>query len=131
MLSMVGYPVSGATLKIAIDAIREDIVVVHLDLGVSLIEFGKNSMFHLNYTDGDDEYPIGTMVMSVDKNSKTTLKDADIIISIDGNEFSDPADLFTWLNNQTKFKHGDTVNVQVYRDSEVINIAVPITIVGL
>ncbi len=131
MLSMVGYPVSGDTLLIAVKAIRKDIIVVHLDLGVSLIEFGENSMFHLNYTDGDDEYPIGTMVMSVDENSNTTLKDADIIISIEGNEFSDPAELFTWLNNQTRHKPGDTVNVQVYRDSEIINIAVPITIVGL
>lgn len=131
ILSMVGYPVRGDTLITAIEAIRENIIVVHLDLGVSLIEFGRDSMFHLNYTDGDDEYPIGTMVMSVDKDSNTTLQDADIIISIEGNKFSEPAGLFRWLNKQTKYKAGDTVNIQVYRDAEIINIAVAITLAGL
>jgi len=131
MLSMVGYPVSGDTLINAIDAIREDIIVVYLDLGVSLMEFGEDSMFHLNYASGDDDYPIGTMVMSVDKDVTTTLESSDIIISIEGKKFSDPAKLFNWLNTQTKFKIGDIVNVQVYRDTEIINIAVPIKIAGL
>ncbi len=131
MLSMVGYPVRGDTLLDAVKAIREDIIVVYVDLGVSLIEFGKDSMFHLNYADGDDKYPVGTMVMNIDKGVTTTLQPSDIIISIEGKEFSDPVDLFEWLNNQSKFKAGDTVNVQVYRDTEIINIAVPLTIAGL
>jgi len=131
MLSMVGYPVRGDSLLEAIEAIRKDIIVVHLDLGVSLIEFGKDSMFHLNYASGNDEYPIGTMVMNIDKGVTTTLQETDIIISIEGKEFSDPVDLFEWLNTQSEFTHGDTVNVQVYRDTEIINIAVPLTIAGL
>lgn len=130
MLSMVGYPVRGNTLIGSIEAIRKDIVVVYLDLGVSLMEFGTDSMFHLNYTD-EYEYPIGVMVMSVDGDAKTTLLSTDIIISIEGNKFSDPAKLFNWLNTQTEYTAGDTVNVQVYRDAEIINIAVPITIAGL
>jgi len=131
VLSMVGYPVRGDTLIAAIAGIRKDIIVVYLDLGVSLITFGKDSMFHLNYANGDDEYPIGVMVMSIDKNISTTLQQSDIIISIEGNKFSDPSELFTWLNEQIKYKVGDTVNIQVYRDAEIINIAVPITIAGL
>ena len=131
MLSMVGYPVRGDTMLGAIEAIREDIIVVHLDLGVSLIEFGHDSMFHLNYASGDTEYPVGTMVMSVDKGSTTTLQTSDIIISIEGKKFTDPAELLNWLNSQSRFKEGNTVNVQVYRNTEVINIAVPLTIVGL
>lgn len=131
MLSMVGYPIRGDTLITAIDSIREDIIVVHLDLGVSLIEFGRDSMFHLNYSSGSDVYPFGTMVMSIDKNTTTTLKNSDIIISIEGNRFSDPVELYAWLNKQTKYKAESTVNVQVYRDTEIINIVVPITLVGL
>jgi S1-C subfamily serine protease len=131
MLSMVGYPVRGDTLLTAIAAIRKDIIVVHLDLGVTLTNFGSDSMFHLNYASGQDDYPIGMMVMTIDKGMTTTLHASDIIISIEGKKFSDPVDMFNWLSSQTKFRQGDTVNVQVYRDTEVINIAVPLTIAGL
>ena len=131
MLSMVGYPVRADTLVQSILKILEDKIVVYLDLDVSLIEFGHESPFHLNYASGTTDYPVGVMVLNVDKDAETTLKATDIIISIDGNTFTDPVDLYEWLNTQSKFKAGDTVNVQVYRDTEIINIAVPLTMAGL
>lgn len=131
MLSMVGYPIRGDTVQRAIDNIREDMIVVRVDLGVSLIDFGPDSLFHLNYKSGTDEFAYGTMVMEVDKNNTlTTLKQSDIIISVEGRKFTDPAELLIWLDKQN-YKVGDTVNVQVYRDTEIINIAVELQIAGL
>ena len=131
MLSMVGYPVRADTLVESIYKILEDQIVVYLDLDVSLLEFGPNGPFHLNYASGDSDYPVGVMVFNLDKDAETTLKNSDIIISIDGNEFTEPVDLYYWLNTQDEYKAGDTVNVQVYRDTEILNIAVPITMAGL
>lgn len=131
MLSMVGYPIRGDTMIKSIAAIRKDIIVTYLDLGASLIDFGKDSPFHLNYASGDVDYPTGIMVFNIDTGVTTTLKPTDIIISIGKKKFTDPIKLFNWLNRQTKYKDGDTINVQVYRDTEIINIAVPITTAGL
>jgi len=131
MLSMVGYPVRQDTLYKSIVQIIEDQIVVYLDLNSTLIEFGQESPFHLNYASGDADYPVGVMVLNVDKDATTTLKPADIIISIDENKFTDPVKLYDWLNTQDKYKAGDVVNVQVYRDTDIINIAVPITTAGL
>ena len=131
MLSMVGYPIRGDTLQRAIDDIRKDMIVVRADLGVSLIDFGPDSLFHLNYASGTGSFAYGTMVMEVDKNNTlSTLKLSDIIISVEGEKFTDPAVLYEWLDEQ-KYKAGDVVNVQVYRDTEIINIAVELQIVGL
>lgn len=130
MLSVVGYPIRGDTIVQSIKAIRKDTIVTYLDLGVSLIEFGKDSPFHLNYDDST-YYPVGIMVMTIDKNMKTPLQPADVIISIAGRKFTDPIDLFKWLNNQDKYKAGEVINVQVYRDAKIINIAIPITMAGL
>lgn len=130
MLSMVGYTVRGDTLLKSINAIRDDIIVVYLDLGVSLIAFGPNSLFHLNYPVGAQNFAHGTMVMSVDSDKKVALKEIDIIISIDGKEFTDPVELFAWLNS-TGYKPGTEINVQVYRDGKVINIAVQLHLAGL
>ena len=132
MLSMVGYPIRGDTIIKSIEAIRKDIIVTYLDFGVTLIAFGKNSPFHLNRDDDDDtDYPVGIMVLKIDKNLTTPLQPTDIIISIDGKKFSDPLNLFEWLNNQDKYKAGKVVSIEVYRDAEIINIAIPITIAGL
>ena len=129
MLSMVGYPIRADTLLASIEAIQDDIIVVYLDLGVTLLEFGPDSLFHLNYTDGV-QFAYGTMVMSVDSDKKIALKESDIIISIEGRTFMDPVNLLVWLNS-TGRKPGSDINVQVYRDGEVINIAVQLQLAGL
>jgi len=131
MLSMVGYPVRADTLLTAIEAIRRDIIVVHLDLGVTLIDFGSSSQYHLNYASGDPDFPVGTMVLGIDKGNMSTLMLSDIIISIDGEEFSSALELFEWLNSQRKFKAGDYINVQLYRNAEIINTTVKIQLAGL
>ena len=130
MLSMVGYPIRGDTVANAIKAIREDLIVVYLDLGVSLIEFGPDSLFHLNYVSEPGTFAYGTMVVNVDTKAKTTLRGSDIIISIGGKEFTEPTELLLWLN-ETGRKAGTDINVQVYRDGEIINIAVPLHLAGL
>jgi len=131
MLSMVGYPIRGDTLLEAIEAIRKDMIVVRVDLGVSLIDFGPNSLFHLNYKSGEVDFAFGTMVMNIDSdNTITTFKQSDIIINIEGEKFTDPAELLTWLNEQG-YRAGQTINVQVYRDTQIINIAVELQIAGL
>lgn len=131
MLSMVGYPVRADTLIKAIEDIRRDIIVVHLDLGVALLDFGYESSFHLNYASGDPSFPIGTMVLDIDAGITTTLMLSDIIISIDDRKFDTALELFEWLDSQSKFKAGDYINVQVYRDAKIINIRVPIKLAGL
>lgn len=128
MLSMVGYPIRGDTLAKSIASIREELIVVYVDLGVSLTEFGEDSVFHINYSAGLPDYPYGTMVMSVDDPKKSLLKEADIIMDIDGKAFNHPVDLLLWLQN---YDAGDIVNIQVYRNGEIINIAVELTLAGL
>lgn len=131
MLSMVGYPVRGDTLVEAVAAIRKDIIVVRLDLGASITDFGPDSQFHINYASGDPYFPTGTMVLDIDADTISNLKPTDIIISIEGKNFSTAVELFSWLNSQTKFKAGDDINVQVYRDLKIINITVEIKLAGL
>ena len=130
MLSMVGYPIRGDTLAESIEAIRRDMIVIRVDLGVSLIAFGPNSLFHLNYTSNEGDFAYGTMVMELDKTKDTALKQSDVIISVEGKEFTDPAKLLLWLND-SGYKAGTVINVQVYRDGEIINIAVELELVGL
>lgn len=131
MLSMVGFPVRSDSLQLAVDAIRKDIIVVYLDLGVSLIDFGPESQFHLNGGDDAIFFPNGTMVLKIDPNTTTTLMPSDIIVSIGGKEFNTVVELFEWLNSQSEFKAGERINVQVYRDTEIINITVGIKLAGL
>lgn len=130
MLSMVGYPIRGDTLAESVELIRDDMIVVRADLGVSLINFGPNSLFHLNYASGAQGFAYGTMVMEIDKTKVTTLKQSDIIISVEGKEFTDPTELLLWLND-ADYKPGTMINLQVYRDGEVINIAVELQLAGL
>lgn len=109
----------------SINRIREDLIVRRIDLGVSLIPFGAESTYHTNE---DENFFTGVIVLSLDQNVNTTLKISDLIIAIGGRTFTDPGKLLLWLDEN--HEEGDVINMEVYRDEELINIDVTLSIAG-
>ena len=125
MLSMVAFPVRADSVIKSLDRIRDELVVKRVDLGARLLEFGSDSAFHTNE---DSDFQTGIIVVLIDKDVVTTLKNSDLIVSVEGKEFISPADLLTWLDKN--YSENDSVNVQVYRGEEIINIAVTLRTAG-
>lgn len=125
MLSMVAFAIRGDTVMDSINRIREDLIVRRIDLGVSLIPFGAESTYHTNE---DENFFTGVIVLSLDQNVNTTLKISDLIIAIGGRTFTDPGKLLLWLDEN--HEEGDVINMEVYRDEELINIDVTLSIAG-
>lgn len=124
-LSMVAFPVRGDILARSIQRILAEHIVERIDLGVQLMEFGADSSYHVNE---DPDFFTGVMVFSVSSKTDTPFKTSDIIISVDKQTFTDPADLLHYLD--TEYEDGDTVKFYVYRDSDVINIDVTLKSIG-
>ena len=125
MLSMVAFAVRGDTVMDSIERIREDLIVRRVDLGVSLIPFGADSTYHINE---DEDFFTGIIVLSLDRGVTTTLKISDLIIAIEGRTFTDPGELLSWLDDN--YEEDDVINMEVYRDEKVINIAVTLGVAG-
>lgn len=123
MLSMVAFAIRSDTVMDSINRIREDLIVHRVDLGVHLIPFGTDSMYHINE---DENFFTGVIVLSIDRDTTTTLKKADLIIAIRGRTFTNPGKLLSWLDDN--FEEGDVINMEVYRDEQIINIAVTLGI---
>lgn len=71
--------------------------------------------------------PIGPVITSIVKNSpadNAELKTADIIISIDGTEFSDENELSEFIKSKNA---GDAINLKIYRNGESLNIRASLT----
>lgn len=125
MLSMAAFAIRGDIVIDSINRIREDSIVLRVDLGVDLIPFGEDSMYHTNEDRG---FFTGIIVLSVDQGVTTTLKTSDLIIAIGGRTFTDPAILLLWLDEH--FEEGDVISMEVYRDEQVINIVVTLGVAG-
>ena len=125
MLSMVAFAVRGDTVIDSIKRIREDLIVHRIDLGISLISFGADSTYHINE---DEDFFTGIIVLSIDRGTTTTLKESDLIIAIRGRTFTDPGELLSWLDEN--FEEGEVINMEVYRDEQIINIAVTLGVAG-
>lgn len=125
MLSMVAFPVRGDSMIEAIENIKEHIVVEHMDLGVQMIPFGVDSSFHINK---DPDFFTGIIVFQKDRTSSTTLKQSDLIVSLDNQTFTDPIELLSYLDEN--YEVGDVVKLYVYRDEKLINIDVTLEAAG-
>jgi len=125
MLSMAAFAIRGDIVTDSINRIREDLIVRRIDLGVSLIPFGEDSMYHTNE---DESFFTGIIILSIDQGVTTTLKTSDLIIAIGGRTFTDPGKLLLWLDEH--FEEGDVISMEVYRDEKVINIAVTLGVAG-
>lgn len=125
MLSVVAFAVRGDTVMDSINRIREDLIVTRIDLGVNLIPFGEESIYHTNE---DEDFFTGVIVLSVDPGITTTLKTSDLIIAIRGRTFTDPGELLLWLDDN--FEEGDVIGIEIYRDEQVINISVTLGVAG-
>lgn len=124
-LSMVAFPIAGHSVVEAIDRIKREHIVIRADLGVGLVPFSNNSAYHLNE---DPSFYTGVIVFSKDKDTKTTLETSDLIISVDKQTFTDPAELLTYLD--VTYEAGDVVKMYVYRNEKLINIDVTLESVG-
>lgn len=120
MLSEVGYAVHGDILKDVIDRILEEIIVVRVDLGVTLVDFSMNGQFHRAFA--PNSFFTGVIILDTDTDSKTTLKELDVILSVDKHTYTDPGKLLNYLDKT--YNPGDVINMQVYRNKKIINIAV-------
>lgn len=125
MLSMVAFAIRGDTVIDTINRIREDLIVHRIDLGARLIPFGADSMYHTN-EDGD--FFTGVIVLDLDPGVTTNLKTSDLIIAMEGRTFTDPGELLLWLDEN--YEEGDVINMAVYRDERIINIAVTLGVTG-
>ena len=124
-LSMVAFPVRGDSLIDSIKRIKNSHIVMRVDLGVQLIEFGSDSGYHVNE---NPDFFTGVVVFAKSKDSLTPLRTSDIIISVDKNTFTSPSELLEYLDR--KYEPGDVVKFYVYRDEQVINIDVTLESVG-
>jgi len=125
MLSMVAFPVRGDSMINAIESIKEQTIVEHIDLGVQMIPFGEDSSYHTNK---DPDFFTGIIVFQKDRTSDTTLKPADLIVSLDNKTFTSPLELLAYLDKN--YKPGDIVKLYVYRAEKLINIDVTLEAVG-
>jgi len=124
-LSMVAFPIRGDSLIESINRIKSEHIVKRVDLGVQLIEFGTNSGYHVNE---NPNFFTGVIVFAKSKDSLTPLRTSDIIISVDKQTFTKPANLLNYLDGE--YEPGDVVKLYVYREDKVINIDVTLESVG-
>lgn len=125
MLSMVAFPVSGGSMITAIENIKEQTIVEHIDLGVQMIPFGADSSYHTNK---DPAFFTGIIVFQKDKTSNSALEPADLIVSLDNQTFTSPKEILEYLDEN--YKPGDVVKLYVYRAEKLINIDVTLEAVG-
>lgn len=121
----VGFAIPTVTVKEMVDSILDDGAVVgRPGLGISV--YDVTDLGDLNeYMGGDYEYPSdGMLVNSVSKGSdaeKQGLQPVDIIIEIDGKAAKD----INTIRDAIKEKRvGDTVNVKVWREGEIITMKI-------
>lgn len=126
MLSEVGYAVHADTLRDAIERIKKEIIVSRVDLGAVLIDFSMNGEFHQAYAPSN--LFTGVIILEIDTKNKTELKELDVIVGVDEHAYTDPGKLLTYLDQ--KYNPGDVINMQVYRDKNIINIAVTLLTAG-
>ena len=124
-LSMVAFPIRSDSLLDSVNRILAEHIVVRVDLGVQLIEFGADSGYHINE---DPNFFTGVMILEKPEGSQSPLESSDIIISVDKQTFTRPEELLEYLDRT--YDPGDTVKFYVYRDEEVINIDVTLESVG-
>ncbi len=120
MLSPVGFAIRADTLQTTIERIKKEIIVTRADLGAILINFSVGNEFHEKYA--PNNFLNGVFVLDIDTKNKTTLKPLDLIISVDKHAYTDPEKLLNYIDE--KYNPEDIINMQVYRDKKIINIAV-------
>ena len=124
-LSMVAFPIRSDSLTTSIRRILREHIVVRVDLGVQLIEFGDDSGYHSNE---NPDFFTGIIVYSKTDKPLAQLKSTDIIIGVDGRTFTKPEELLVYLD--AEYEPGDVVKFYVYRDEQIINIDVTLESVG-